>query len=539
MPVSKKKHTRSQPAPNRREKTSRRSADFDPGKTLDHLLEGCQIISRDWKYLYVNEAASRHGKTTKEELLGHTMMEKFPGIEGTEIFAFIRECMEKGANRNIENEFIYPDGTKAWFELSIQSVPEGVFILSIDVTKRKISESRVQQLIDVLRKLSLARDTAAVTEAVRSAARHLTGADGATLVLRDGDQCYYVDEDAIAPLWKGQRFPMSACISGWVMAHNQAVTIHDIYEDVRIPIDAYRPTFVKSLAMVPIRSGSAIIGAIGNYWARSYTASVEEMQLLQTLADAAAISMENIRLFSDLEHRVVERTNQLEAANKELEAFAYSVSHDLRAPLRAIDGFSRILQQEYAGKLDEEARRLFAIISSNAQRMGYLINDILSLSRVSRSEIRKMRIDMASLVQTVFRETAPGTHQAMDFNVGALPDATGDPALIRQVWQNLISNAIKYSSKKETIRIRIDGKKEDDRIIYSVQDNGVGFNQDYAHKLFGVFQRLHKQEDFEGTGVGLAIVQRIIHRHGGEAWAEGRPNEGATFYFALPIEKEL
>ncbi|MBX7150094.1 GAF domain-containing protein [bacterium] len=539
MPVSKKKHTRSQPDPNRRQKVSRRSADFDPEKTLDHLLEGCQVIGHDWKYLYANETAARHAKTSKEELLGFTMMEKFPGIENTELFSLLRLCMEKGINRSIENEFIYPDGTKAWFELSIQSVPEGIFILSIDITKRKTSEGRVQQLIDVLRKLSKARDTMSVTEAVRTAARHLTGADGATFILRDGDQCYYVDEDAIAPLWKGQRFPMSACVSGWVMLHDQAVTINDIYEDARIPIEAYRPTFVKSLAMVPIRSGSSIVGAIGNYWARSYTASVEEMQLLQTLADAAAISMENIRLIHNLEHRVDERTKQLEATNKELEAFAYSISHDLRAPLRAIEGFSRILQQEYADKLDEEARRLFTIISSNTHRMGLLINDILSLSRVGRAELHKIKMNMTGLAQAVFRETVLSeTHHTMDFKVDELPEAMGDPVLIRQVWHNLIANAIKYSSKKESIRIIIQGRKEDDRLIYSIQDNGVGFNQDYAHKLFGVFQRLHRQDEFEGTGVGLAIVQRIVHRHGGDVWAEGRLNEGATFYFSLPDTDE-
>ena len=227
----------------------------------------------------------------------------------------------------------------------------------------------------------------------------------------------------------------------------------------------------------------------------------------------------------------------MQAANKELEAFAYSVSHDLRSPLRAVDGFSRILLEEYADKLDAEGKRLLNVVRTNTQRMDQLITDLLTLSRITRGEMQFSRIDMTALAQSVYHEIASQKAQAtFAFSVAPLPDALGDPVLLRQVWSNLISNAVKYTMPKDERRIEIRGayRAEDGMNVYFVKDNGVGFNPDYTHKLFGVFQRLHTTAEFEGNGVGLAIVQRIVHRHGGRVWAEGQVNQGATFYFALP-----
>jgi light-regulated signal transduction histidine kinase (bacteriophytochrome) len=244
------------------------------------------------------------------------------------------------------------------------------------------------------------------------------------------------------------------------------------------------------------------------------------------------------QLNAELENRVRERTAQLEEVNQELEAFAYSVSHDLRAPLRVIDGFANILAETHAAGLDSEGRRLLAVIRNNARKLDQLIVDLLAYSRVTRGEMRRSRLDMRSLARAAYADLI--SHEAcqdVDFMVSSLPEADGDPSLMGQVWSNLLSNAIKYTVPVANRRIEVGGGAEGGQLVYYVRDNGVGFDPDYAHKLFGVFQRLHKAEEFEGTGVGLAIVQRIVHRHGGRAWATGRPNQGATFFFSLPMSQ--
>ena len=226
---------------------------------------------------------------------------------------------------------------------------------------------------------------------------------------------------------------------------------------------------------------------------------------------------------------------QLEAANKELEAFSYSVSHDLRAPLRAISGFVSILLEDYGQVLDDEGKRVCNIIYSNALKMGQLIDDLLSFSRLIRSELRRSKIDMESMVKSVIAEfESVQDLSGKEIIIEELPSVMGDPNLIKQVWINLVSNAIKYSSKNEHAIIKIGSYTQQNEHVYFVEDNGVGFNMDYAHKLFGVFHRLHSVNEFEGTGVGLAIVQRIISRHFGRVWADGKVGIGAKFLFALP-----
>ncbi|GIK40066.1 MAG: hypothetical protein BroJett011_38990 [Chloroflexota bacterium] len=245
------------------------------------------------------------------------------------------------------------------------------------------------------------------------------------------------------------------------------------------------------------------------------------------------------RLNEELEQRVIERTAQFEIANSELEAFSYSVSHDLRAPLRAIDGYTRILTEEYEPHLDAEGKRVCAVIRQQTQRMGQLVDDLLAFSRLSRSQLHFVSIDMTTLVTSVVYElTTPADRERLNFQLEPLPAALGDPTLLRQVWANLLSNALKFSAKRERAVIEVSGRPEVGENIYWVRDNGAGFDMRYVDKLFGVFQRLHSEREFEGTGVGLAIVQRIIHRHGGRVWAESELDHGAMFTFTLPRKME-
>jgi PAS domain S-box-containing protein len=242
-------------------------------------------------------------------------------------------------------------------------------------------------------------------------------------------------------------------------------------------------------------------------------------------------------LNAELEQRVAARTVELEAANRELEAFSYSVSHDLRAPLRAVDGFSQALLEDFGEQLPEEGRHYLRTIRQGAQRMGTLIDDLLTFSRLSRLPLNRQPIDTNSLVRQALAELAPQKKdREIDLRIGGLAPCEGDPGLVGQVWINLLSNALKYTRQRQPARIEVGSRSAKGETVYFVTDNGTGFDMRYVDKLFGVFQRLHRAEEFEGTGVGLAIAQRVITRHGGRIWAEAEPEHGATFLFTLGTE---
>lgn len=387
-------------------------------------------------------------------------------------------------------------------------------------------------LVSTIQQLSLVRDLDAVIEIVQRSARRLTGAEGVTFVLKDKDQCFYANEDAIAPLWKGQRFPLEHCISGWAMINRSSVVIKDIYSDSRIPADAYAPTFVKSLVIVPIRLMDPV-GAIGNYWANEYESTKEEVELLQALADITSVSMENISVYNQLEERVRQRTAELEYLNQELEAFSYSVSHDLQSPLRSINSLIRMVTENTNGKLADGELNMLQAAGKNAVRMSALVDDLLELSKLDKKEISKTRVDMNALVKSVVDDIEQDVKTEATILIHPLHEIEADYTLMRQAMYNLISNAVKYSSKTKHPRVEISSHQQADEIIFTVKDNGVGFNMKYVNKLFVPFQRLHNKSEFEGSGIGLANVSRIIHRHGGKIWADAKLNEGATFYFSL------
>lgn len=333
-------------------------------------------------------------------------------------------------------------------------------------------------------------------------------------------------------------------ISGRVVATGEPafepVVAFDEYAQQTQP--GFVPIFAKvgvtSLIVVRLRARTQNLGFISLVRTGSgrpaYTE--DDLHLVQDLADRAALAIDTGRMVEGLERRVAERTSALALQNKELEAFASSVSQDLRSPLRVIDGFSRILEEDHGATLDGDAKRAVAAIRRNARQMSQLVDDLLRLSRTGYEAIDPLvHVAMGPLVEAVVAGVrSEHRGHALDIRVHALPPAIGNAALLRQVWINLIGNAAKYARDREPAIVEIDGERAPAEVRYTVTDNGVGFDPAHADKLFTVFQRLHSASQFEGTGVGLALVQRIVVRHGGRVWAEGRPNAGATFGFALP-----
>lgn len=380
-------------------------------------------------------------------------------------------------------------------------------------------------------------------------------------------------------------------IVGWVAKNGKSVLVNDVTKDSRY--FSVRDD-IQSELCVPIISESNVIGVINVETTSSNAYTETDLRILETMSAQIGVAIQNANLYQQVQKELIERTaiekklkklneelevivemrtkeleeqvikldksqramlymiedlndmtkelqlerQKLEAINKELESFSYSVSHDLRAPLRAIDGFSKIFIEDYKDKIDAEGIRLLKIIRDSSQKMDRLITDLLALSRVSRNSISYSKINMTEMAQSVFSDlTLNSNLENIKFTINTLPPIFADVILIRQVWQNLIGNALKYSKPKPLQIIEIGSIVENGYNTYYVKDNGVGFDTEYSHKIFEIFQRLHSDSEFEGTGVGLSIVQRVINKHSGKVWAEGVEGEGATFWFTLPIIK--
>ncbi len=480
---------------------------------FDHMLEGCQIIGYDWRYIYLNESAEIHNHRPNKELIGNRYQDMWPGIEETDVFKKIERVLKTRVPHHFENEFIYPDGSIGWFDLSIQPVPDGVFILSLDISERKNAE---MALFESEKKYRLIADNSndwiywlvpnGKVHYVSPACERVTG--------------YSADEFIAHPkLIQEIVFEEDGEM---IIEHHKNSHLDHISHDLE-----YRIITKEGELRWISHSCSPIFNEKGEYLGQRGTN--------RNITDRKRAEIELSKLNDTLEQRVIERTSQLEAANKEMEAFSYSVSHDLRAPLRHINGYVDLLNDKYLDILPEKAQHYLNTISGASKQMGTLIDDLLHFSRTGRQEMHKTQIDMNLLVEDALEKIRPDTAvRTIKWKIQRLPGLNGDASLLKLVWINLLDNAVKYTKYRETAEISVEYKSEKDSYIFCVRDNGVGFDMKYAHKLFGVFQRLHNQTDFEGTGIGLANVQRIIHKHNGRVWAESEPDKGSAFYFSLP-----
>jgi signal transduction histidine kinase/CheY-like chemotaxis protein len=425
------------------------------------------------------------------------------------------------------------------------------------------------QLVPVIRELSRARTIEDVQRIVRHAARSLTGADGATFVLRDGDQCYYADEDAIAPLWKGRRFPMKTCVSGWVMLHAQPAVIEDIYADERIPADAYRPTFVKSLAVVPIRSDCPI-GAIGNYWATRRKPTTGEVELLQALADSTSTALENVQLYADLQLRIGERTSALEQAQHELDdrkraeaelvrvesqlrqsqkmegigRLAGGIAHDFNNMLSVILTYSSLVRSEL--DLSDPLRADVEEILRAGERASGLTRQLLAFSR--QQVLAPQQLVLNDIVQGVENMLRRVLGEDVQLESRLLPDlypTLSDPGQVEQILMNLIINARdampqggRISVETNNVRVRGPyasehyGVAEGDYALLAVSDTGTGMDRETQAKIFEPF--FTTKEKGKGTGLGLSTVYGIVKQSGGHIWVYSEPGCGTTFKLYFP-----
>lgn len=388
-------------------------------------------------------------------------------------------------------------------------------------------------LVDVIQNLSRAHSIADIAQIVRHAAREIANADGATFVLRDNGFCHYFDEEAIAPLWKGKRFPLEACISGWSMIRGESVSIPDIYQDPRIPMAAYRPTFVKSLLMTPIRKENAI-GAIGVYWGHHHQPTPDEVETLQALANSTSVAMENASLHEALQEKI----RELEVASKEKDHFLMVLSHELRTPMNSILGWSEMLQSE-AG-IQPAARSGLASIHRNAVAEMRLITDLLDMSQIltGRMQIEKTPVDLSATIEKLGASVRASTAQKslnLRFDLDPGLRVVGDKQRLCQIVEALLSNAIKFTPEQGSIDVSL--RAHDGDVVLVVSDSGEGIAPEMMSKIFDRFQTQSHESTRQhgGLGLGLAIVKHLVEAHGGQIRASS-PGlaQGSTFEVRLP-----
>jgi PAS domain S-box-containing protein len=516
------------------------------------------VVGKDFegRVLSWNRGAERMFGYTSTEMIGQSILRIVSPDRPDEESGILREVLT-GETRHFETVRVRKDGQRIEVALTISPIKNaggeiiGISSIARDITARKQAEAREAAFAKLARSLSEVTSGAAAARVIAETASDLMGWDACSLDL------YSPESDLVTPVinidtLNSQRVdvapaygnqPPSAIVRQVLVHGAQLILRQEPFEFSPgvVPFgNTSRPS--ASLMYVPIRLGEKVVGilSIQSYTPRAYRE--QDLATLQTLADQCSGALERVRaaeevrrLNAELEQRVLQRTAELSAANREMEAFTYSVAHDLRAPLRHINAFARILHEDFGKVLGNEGIQFLENIQSGSRNMSELVDDLLNLARIGRQELKREPTLLMGLVKTIVEEIKRETTQRkIDFHIEPLPVVQCDPGLMKVVFSNLLSNAVKYTRPRPTAKVEVGSQKHNGGMAVFVRDNGVGFDMRYANKLFGVFQRLHRPEDFEGTGVGLATVDRIIRKHGGKVWAEAEVDRGATFYFTLP-----
>ncbi|MEI8131970.1 MAG: transporter substrate-binding domain-containing protein, partial [Leptolinea sp.] len=443
----------------------------------------------DYRFLDVNPAYEKLTDLKRENLIGRRVLEVMPGTESYWIDSYGKVALS-GEHLKIEN---YAQALNKWYEVSAYSPKPRQFAVSFsDITRRKQAEEQLE---------NLAKFPAQNPNPILRISR-----EGQVLFANPASSLLLTT--------------LNTPVDDWLPAEWKTRIAEIFAAKSNLEMEIICGQTIYSCNFVPILDEDYV-----NVYGRDNTERIRAEQ-------------EIIQLNAALEQRVQERTVQLEASNKELETFAYSVSHDLRAPLRGIDGWSQALQEDYASQFDAQALQYLDRVRSEARRMGQLIDDLLNLSRISRAEMRKSAVNLSELIQSIAdRIREEHKDQTIEFDIQPDLTCTGDKRLLEIAFTNLLENAVKFSNTRPIAQIAFGHTIIDGQAAFFVKDNGVGFNMAYSQNLFGAFQRMHSQTEFPGTGIGLATVRRIIQRHGGIIWADAKPNEGATFYFVFPEDE--
>ena len=466
---------------------------------------------------YVNDRFSATTQYSREEAIGQNYRIVNSGYHPKEFFQQMYDTLGKGRVWHGEIRNRAKDGSIFWVDatsvplLDSEGKPRQYITIRTDITARKRLEEVREHLAAVVESSDdaiISKTLNGMVTAWNSGAERLFGYSSAESVGKPMDRLLPLERateesDILARIARGERV--------------------DHFETVRVRKDGKRVDISATISPVKDSSG-AIVGVA---------------KIARDITQRKTSEVEILKLNDELEEKVKLRTAQLEAANKELETFSYSVSHDLRAPLRHISGFSQLLVEEFGANLAPGARHYLDRIQAGTQNMGVLVDELLHLARVGRHALNRRTTNLKELVAEVITLLLPESEgRQVEWAISDLSTAQCDPVLVRQIFQNLLSNALKFTRPRAQAVIEVSCREEDGQPVFMVRDNGIGFNMKYVDKLFGVFQRLHRAEDFEGTGIGLATVQRIVHKHGGQVWAEGELDKGAAFYFTLGLGKQ-